>query len=218
MVIKQTVKERGYIYIWMLFAVMLTGVMLAAAGLVWQTEVRREKEQELLFAGDQFRQAIESYYNASQTAVEGSGRYPESLEQLLKDERLPGIKRHLRKIYNDPLTNSRDWGLIRQEDGGITGVYSLSTDRPIKQANFSAEYAAFESAESYQSWKFTPAGGSADGQGMQQTGDQKNSLGGAVLTPQFPAASFDPLSQNQSAPDTGIRQLSRNPVERPIGQ
>jgi len=214
MVIKQTGKERGYIYIWMLFAVMLTGVMLAAAGLVWQTEIRREKEQELLFAGDQFKRAIESYYNASQAAVEGGGGYPESLEQLLKDERLPDIRRHLRKIYNDPLTNSRDWGLIRQENGGITGVYSLSTDRPIKQANFPAEYAAFENAESYQSWKFTPVASSANGQGVQQTGNQ----GGAVLTPQLPAASFNPLSQNQSAPGASIRQPSRNPAEQPIGQ
>ena len=171
---KQTREEQGYIYIWMLFAVMLAGVMLAAAGLVWQTEARREKEQELLFVGDQFRRAIESYYNDSQTTGGGAGRYPESLKQLLKDERSPVVKRHLRKIYYDPMTGSHNWGLIRQEDGGIIGIYSFSTEVPIKRTGFPADYAAFENAESYQSWKLTLAASGTGGQGAQQTGDQKN--------------------------------------------
>lgn len=165
-------KEQGYIYIWMLFAVMLAGVMLAAAGLIWQTEVKREKELELLFVGDQFRRAIESYYNDSQmtggTGEMGISRYPTSLEQLLKDERSPAVKRHLRRIYPDPMTNSYDWGLVRQQDGGITGVYSLSAGVPIKRANFPADYAAFEKAGNYQSWRFIHAASTAEGQENKQ--------------------------------------------------
>lgn len=189
-------KESGYIYIWMLFAVMLAGVMLAATGLIWQTEIRREKERELLFVGDQFRRAIESYYNVSQATTEGGGRYPESLEQLLKDERLPGIKRHLRKIYNDPLTNSRNWGLVRQENGGIVGVYSLSTDRPIKRTNFPIEYAAFENAESYQSWKFALAASGVGEQEGQPINNQENRRGGSTSVPVSPNTFPDPFSQD----------------------
>lgn len=196
---KPSRKESGYIYIWMLFAVMLAGVMLSAAGLVWQTEIKREKEQELLFIGDQFRQAIESYYSASQTAVDGGSHYPETLEKLLKDERFPGIKRHLRKIYVDPLTNSRDWGLVKLEDGEIIGVYSLSTGTPIKRAHFPVEYAEFENTASYQDWKFVlTAAGSAGGQDTQLTDqpENRNIQDSATLSPEPTNAPFDPLSRN----------------------
>lgn len=196
MVMKQSRGEWGYVYIWMLFAVMLAGVMLAGTGLVWQTESKREKEKELLFIGDQFRRAIASYYNDSQTTTEGGGRYPESLEQLLKDKRFPGIKRHLRKIYTDPLTNSRNWGLIKKEDGGIIGIYSLSTDTPIKRANFPADYAEFENAGSYQGWKFILAASGAREQETQQTDDLKNMQSSSALMPESVSISFDPLTQN----------------------
>lgn len=36
--------ERGFTYIWILFAVALAGIVLAAAGQLWQTEARRDKE------------------------------------------------------------------------------------------------------------------------------------------------------------------------------
>lgn len=214
---KQTGEEWGYIYIWMLFAVMLAGVMLAATGLIWQTEARREKEQELLFVGDQFRRAIESYYNTARTTAEGDGRYPESLEQLLKDERFPGIKRHLRKIYNDPLTNSRNWGLIRQENGGITGVYSLSTGVPIKRASFPIEYAAFENAENYQDWKFTLAG-SVGEQGVQQINNQENIQDSNTGKPKSSGISPDQFLRDQPVPNVNIHQFSKNSADQPVEQ
>ena len=192
-------KEQGYIYIWTLFAVMLAGVMLAAAGLIWQTEAKREKELELLFIGDQFRRAIESYYNDSRVTgavgETGISRYPASLEQLLKDERSLVVKRHLRRIYPDPMTNSYDWGLVRQQDGGITGVYSLSAGVPIKRANFPADYAAFEKAGNYQGWKFVHAASTAEGQEKQQAEAQGNMPGGTTM----PGTGFNPFSQNQPA-------------------
>ena len=186
-------KEQGYIYVWALFAVMLAGVMLAAAGVVWQTEAKREKEQELLFIGDQFRRAIESYYNDSQvtegTGEAGVSRYPVSLEQLLKDERSVALKRHLRRIYPDPMTNSYQWGLVRQQGGGITGVYSLSAGVPIKRADFPADYAAFEKAGNYQGWKFVHAVSTAEGQEKQQAEGQGN----------MPGTGLNRFPQNQPA-------------------
>ncbi len=193
-------EERGYIYIWTLFAVMLSGVMLAAAGQVWQTGAIREKESQLLFVGDQFRQAIESYYNDSQTATGGGGRYPESLEELLKDERSPALKRHLRKIFIDPMTNSYDWGLVKQEDGGITGIYSLSVGVPVKRANFPEDYSTFEKAANYQDWKFTHA--------VNVTGGEKNGQAGSSLSGGTPGASSNPFSQPRSAPNTGANPFS----------
>ncbi|HRQ05023.1 MAG TPA: type II secretion system protein [Nitrosomonas halophila] len=193
--------ERGYIYLWTLFAVMLAGVMLAGAGQMWQTAAKREKELELLFVGDQFRRAIESYYDSSQAGR--TSRYPESLEQLLKDERSPAIRRHLRKIFIDPMTNSHEWGLIEQQEGGITGVYSLSTGTPLKRANFPEEYSIFEKAKSYQDWKFSHAKGAAAGQADPST-----------PTPQSdsPATPFNPFSQSQPAADANPFAPGQSPA------
>ena len=91
----------------MLF-MLIAGIGLAAAGLVWKTEIKREKEAQLLFVGEQYRQAIGSYYESTPSAVR---QFPLSLADLLKDARFPAIKRHLRQMYSDPMTGREEWGL-----------------------------------------------------------------------------------------------------------
>lgn len=167
---------RGYIYIWTLFATMLAGVMLAAAGEVWQTTSQREKERELLFIGDQFRRAITSYYDAAQAGTT-STRYPESLEQLLEDKRGAKPLRHLRKIFFDPLTNRYEWGLVEEENGGITGIYSLSELQPIKRGNFPADYTNFEKAKNYQDWQFIHAEAATKNAGRSAASQEKSQSG-----------------------------------------
>jgi len=80
---------------------------------------QREKEKELLYVGDQFREAIALYYQRTPGTVK---RYPEKLEELLEDKALPqhaalpeeGPRRpHDRKV---PVGNHRRAG------GGIMGV------------------------------------------------------------------------------------------------
>jgi len=186
-------RAQGYIYIWTLFATMLAGVMLAAAGEVWQTTSQREKELELLFIGDQFRLAITSYHDAAKATTTAS-RYPESLEQLLEDKRGPKPLRHLRKIFFDPMTNSFEWGLIEQEDGGITGVYSLSTLSPIKRGGFPENYAKFEKAKNYQDWQFVHAGAAAKDAGRGASSQDKT----------------------QGKPVNPFEQLGTKPVENPF--
>lgn len=104
--------ENGFVYLWALFAVVLAGIVMAGAGQVWQAKAQREKEAELLHVGEQFRKAIMSYYNA------GTKQFPESLEELLEDKRTVTVKRHLRKIYTDPLTNTTEWGIIEESTSG----------------------------------------------------------------------------------------------------
>jgi len=142
-------RQGGFTYLGALFAVVLLGVALAATGEVWHTSSRRDKEQELLYAGSQLRQAIQSYHQKSPGAPE----YPLRLEDLVRDNRYPFVMRHLRRIYPDPMTGSRDWGLVRL-DGRIVGVFSQSPERPLKQAGFAKEYLAFEKQESYGGWVF----------------------------------------------------------------
>ena len=73
---------------------------------------------------------------------------------MLRDNRQPGIQRHLRKIYVDPLTGKNEWGLVEVRGYGITGVYSLYDKQPIKKANFPKAYKSFEGAKTYADWKF----------------------------------------------------------------
>lgn len=144
--------ERGFTYVAVLLLIALHGAVLAVTGTVWHIAQKREKEHELLFVGDQFRRAIRSYA-ASGPGM--AGQLPRSLDDLILDPRAPGVKRHLRRIYLDPMTGTRDWGLVRTPDGNaIIGVYSRSEDAPLKTGNFSSDDEDFENAARYSDWKF----------------------------------------------------------------
>ena len=114
-------------------------------------EALREREVQLLFAGEQFRRAIGSYYEASPGSVK---QYPRRLEDLLDDSRFVGRRRHLRKIYRDPMSGRAEWGIVRAPDGGLAGVYSRSEAKPLKTAGFATGQDAFNGAERYSAWEF----------------------------------------------------------------
>src|SRR5580765_3092247 len=99
---------RGLGYLALLIAASRTAGALAAAGGVYSHVAQREKERELLFVGEQFRQAIALYYWRTPG---GAHQYPKSLEALLEDQRWPVTQRYLRKIYRDPVTGTTDWGI-----------------------------------------------------------------------------------------------------------
>lgn len=145
------VPQRGFTYLGMLLIVALMGTGLVAFGELYSHAAQREKERELLFIGEQFRDAIGSYYNKSP----GAKVYPKKLEDLLEDNRFPMPKRHLRRVYRDPMTGSQEWGLVEAPGGGFMGVHSLSEETPIKSGNFSVKAEEFEGAEHYTKWMFT---------------------------------------------------------------
>ena len=126
------------------------GIALAAIGTVWTTTVRRDREAQLLFVGTAFRSAIGSYYASGPLAHQ----LPHELDDLVQDKRVPLPRRHLRRIYLDPMTGRADWRILRDPDGGIVGVSSSSQQAPIKRANFAPEDAQFASAKCYCEWKF----------------------------------------------------------------
>lgn len=136
----------------MLAAVAVIGVGLAATGTLWSQSRQRENERELLFIGNQFRQAIARYYQRTPGSAK---RYPAKLEDLLLDRRYPSVERHLRRIYADPMTGKPEWGPIEAPEGGIMGVRSLSEDIALKTANFRAADKEFEGKSRYSEWKFT---------------------------------------------------------------
>jgi hypothetical protein len=144
--------RRGFAYLWLLLLVAFMGLGLAVAGEIYTTAVQRDKEAELLGIGRQFRAAIGRYQGVQSAA--GRREYPAELDDLLKDPRDPGVKRHLRKVFVDPMTARAEWGLMRV-GGRIVGVFSLSQRRPIKQDRFEAEEMGFQGKDKYSDWVFT---------------------------------------------------------------
>lgn len=151
--LKVSAKMQGFTFIGLMVIVSIMGIMLLAVGEVWHVAKQREKEAELLFVGNQFRKAISSYY-ANTPPSNRQQPYPTSLEDLLKDPRYPSTQRYLRKIYNDPISGSTEWGIVKHPNGGIYGVFSQSEEEPIKQSNFSPANMGFEGATKYSEWVF----------------------------------------------------------------
>jgi type II secretory pathway pseudopilin PulG len=139
----------GFTYIGLLLGIAIMGFFLAAVSEVWHTAVKREREAELLFAGDQIRRAITRYA----MSTPGGERYPRRLEDLLRDPRYPLARRYLRQVYRDPMTASGEWGLVKTGEF-ITGVHSLSEAEPLKSAGFSFADRGFEDKKSYSEWIF----------------------------------------------------------------
>jgi type II secretory pathway pseudopilin PulG len=145
-------RERGFTLAGALILIAVLGAGMAAYGEMASHAAQRQKEEELLFVGNQFRQAIAAFYEGTPGAVK---RFPQKLEQLLEGQRFPVPRRHLRRLYADPMTGQRQWGLVEAPQGGIMGVYSLSTARPIKTGGFAARDLTLSEATRYSDWAFT---------------------------------------------------------------
>jgi len=145
-------RDGGFVYIGLLIGLAVIGVGLGATSEVWTQSRQREREEELLFIGDQFRFAISSFYLHSPPAAR---RFPVTIDELLEDNRNPDKPaRHLRRLYVDPMTQTTRWGEIRLAGGQLVGVYSESSDTPLKMAEFALRNKDFVDKEHYFDWTF----------------------------------------------------------------
>ena len=130
--------DAGFAYMALLCVLAGIALMLGVAAEQIDHAAQRDREEQLLFVGKQFREAIASYYEKSP----GAKQYPRKLDELLQDNRFPKPVRHLRRIYADPMRtsavsvdnrdNRTDWLLVRTPQGSIVGVYSRSDLLPIR--------------------------------------------------------------------------------------
>jgi type II secretory pathway pseudopilin PulG len=145
-------RAQGVVMLTVLVFILVTTLAASSLVVLCSTQTQREKEEELLFVGDQFRRAIASYYS---TIPRGGARaLPPSLEALIDDQRFPQSMHHLRRIYSDPMTGKANWQLVRQ-NGGIVGVRSQSERQTIKKTGFDRMYQNLENAELYSDWVFS---------------------------------------------------------------
>jgi hypothetical protein len=107
--------------------------------------LKRDREEELLFRGRAYMQAIAAFY-------EEYKRYPGALEELAGDEK-KGQRRFIRKLYMDPITG-RGFLLIQRRQGAIAGVVSASAEAPFRTANFDKDLPGFDTAKTYREWRF----------------------------------------------------------------
>lgn len=175
--------QGGFTYIGLLMMIAVSGIGLAALGEAWHTASQRDKEQELLFVGAQMQAAIKQYYQQTPSPIK---EYPATLQALLLDKRGPKPQHHLRRIYIDPMTASKEWGLLKEQER-IVGVYSRSTARPFKQDGFSEAYQGFAGAERYEDWQFSAKQGADSGVSRANVGTPSN-------TSQSPTALSAPSS------------------------
>src|SRR5919108_3781838 len=94
--------QRGYmlLVILVMLAVLMLGLLATAPSIA--TQIRRDREEELIHRGRQYAIAIKRFYKKF-------GRYPTSLEELENSNRM----RFLRRRFKDPMSESGEWRLIR---------------------------------------------------------------------------------------------------------
>jgi len=143
-------REAGTALIGLMIGVAATasGQMLAMQ--VHSTTMQREREADLLFAGEEIVRAIRAYHLAGPP---NARLLPASLDDLLADRRSGPTRTHLRRLYVDPFTGRPDWALIRLGDR-IVGVHSRARVEPMKRAGFPAGLSHFERARTVADWRF----------------------------------------------------------------
>lgn len=112
--------EAGFNLVILMMAVTVTMILVAAALPAWSNAVRRDKEEELIFRGLQYAEAMRVYQQRF-------GTLPTRLDDLVKT-----APRSIRQLYPDPMTGKVDWVVIRanapadlqggQNPGGEQGV------------------------------------------------------------------------------------------------
>jgi type II secretory pathway pseudopilin PulG len=94
----------GYALLILLFAITVMSFGLTVALPVWETQMQREDEAELIFRGKQYVEAIRIYQ------LKKPGAYPKKLEELVEEK-------CLRRLYKDPMTEDGRWNVVLQLEG-----------------------------------------------------------------------------------------------------
>ncbi len=97
--------ELGVIFIWVLVSLFVLAVLLMAAAQPASILMRREREKELIFRGQEYTEAIRRYM------MENHGTFPTHLKDLMKPGG-PKRIRYMRHLYPNPFAKDGKWGLL----------------------------------------------------------------------------------------------------------
>lgn len=174
---KSSLNRKGFTYLLALVMVMVMGIMLSAVGQSWKTIMQREREEELIFRGRQYKDAITRWYNPR--PGEHQATPLRDLKDLLQDPRTLTTVRYLRRLYTDPMTG-KEWTVITDPNKGISGVASTSPAKPLKTGGFSDDLQDLSGKEKYSDWLFVyvPKGQQQNNKGSKVNNQQtKGNMG-----------------------------------------
>jgi type II secretory pathway pseudopilin PulG len=97
-------RKEGYILIVLMVAIFVLSIGLLVAIPVWETQLRREREEELIFRGKQYVEAIRVFQ------MKNPGSFPKTLDELLEEK-------CIRKLYKDPISEEGKWNVILLSKG-----------------------------------------------------------------------------------------------------
>lgn len=97
-------RKEGYILIILMVAIFVLSIGLLVAIPVWETQLRREREEELIFRGKQYVEAIRVFQ------MKNPGSFPKTLDELLEEK-------CIRKLYKDPMSEDGEWNIILHNQG-----------------------------------------------------------------------------------------------------
>jgi type II secretory pathway pseudopilin PulG len=203
-------REAGFTYLGLIVTVAIIGLVGAATLKVDALLRRAAAEEELLETGAAFSAALRSYADAT---PRGQPRLPPpSLQDLLKDPRYPGVRRHLRKIFVDPMTGKAAWGIVYANNpggasglgsgfgsgfgsgngngSGVLAVYSLSQAKPLKVAHFDARFQNLDNKDHISDWKFAASGQTVQVGAPAQAGPGQGPQAPGTAAPGQPAQSL----------------------------
>ncbi len=155
---KNQTHSAGYTLIILLFAVSVLIIGLLVAVPVWQTQIQREKEEELIFRGKQYVEAIRLFQ------IKKPGAFPKTLDELIEEK-------CIRRLYSDPMTKNGEWNIIltyqqvsAKQKGALTRVLivpssllaAIDSSRIIGVVSASTEKSKkiYYEQESYDRWLF----------------------------------------------------------------
>ena len=91
----------GFTFLIVLIMMTILAIGLLVAVPVWKTEMQREAEEELIFRGGQYVEAVRRFQ------AKNPGAFPKSIEELIKG-------RFLRRAFRDPMTADGKWDIVLQ--------------------------------------------------------------------------------------------------------
>lgn len=130
--------EHGYALLMVIFLAAVMIIVAGSATLNLLTQGRRERDDEMIWRGEQYERAIRLYYHKT-------GRFPGSIDDLVKGS---GELHFLRKQYKDP-SNSEDgsWRLIYVTPaGGLVGSVRYHSLAELNAAQHPGQATPFDTA------------------------------------------------------------------------
>lgn len=103
--------ERGHLLVLLMVGLTVMLIMMTAAAQSVTFQMRREREKELIFRGEQYVKALDAFRKAS------GGAFPIGDLKVLAKKNIGGI-RFIRRMYKNPMDPNGEWQYLYLHPGG----------------------------------------------------------------------------------------------------